>query len=167
MDFLNENIWISIRIFIQFIIKGPINNSSISSDSGLVPTRRQAIIWTNDDYFTDTFMHHSASMRGPQGSYNNENLMLSLWGLFYWRIRTGFKIWKSQHIRRFMCEVITDAYQNVTSQHLKYMDSKLQDIMIHRCYSLSIPLYSPLNAGRLHELKLTYCQSALHRHPKF
>ena len=36
--------------------KGPINNiNSIGSDSGLVPTRRQAIIWTNDDYFTDTY----------------------------------------------------------------------------------------------------------------
>ena len=28
--------------------------SSIGSDNGLVPTRREAIIWTNDALFTDT-----------------------------------------------------------------------------------------------------------------
>ena len=32
-------------------------------DNGLVPTRRQAIIWTIDDFLTDAlFMRHSASM---------------------------------------------------------------------------------------------------------
>ena len=36
--------------------------ASIVSDNGLAPTRRQAIIWTNDDYITDTYMRHSASM---------------------------------------------------------------------------------------------------------
>ena len=36
--------------------------SSIGSDNGLVPTRPQAIIWTNDGYITDAVMHHSASM---------------------------------------------------------------------------------------------------------
>ena len=36
--------------------------SNIGSDNGLGPIRRQAIIWANDDYFTDTYMHHSASM---------------------------------------------------------------------------------------------------------
>ena len=38
--------------------------SSIGSDNGLSPTRRQAIIWTNDGYFTDKYMYilHSASM---------------------------------------------------------------------------------------------------------
>ena len=36
--------------------------SNIGSDNGLVPTRQQAIIWTNDDYFTDAYMRHSASM---------------------------------------------------------------------------------------------------------
>ena len=30
--------------------------SSIGSDNGLAPTRRQAIIWTNDDNFTDAYM---------------------------------------------------------------------------------------------------------------
>ena len=37
-------------------------HSSICSDNGLVPVRRQAIIWTNDDEFTVAYMPHSASM---------------------------------------------------------------------------------------------------------
>ena len=36
--------------------------SSIGSDNGLVPTRRQAIIGTNDGEFTDAYMRHSASI---------------------------------------------------------------------------------------------------------
>ena len=31
---------------------------SISSDNGLAPSRRQAIIWTNDGKFTDAYMRH-------------------------------------------------------------------------------------------------------------
>ena len=46
MHFLEENAWISIKISIKFVPKGPINN--IDSDNGLAPARRQAIIWTND-----------------------------------------------------------------------------------------------------------------------
>ena len=34
---------------------------NIGSDNGLAPTRRQAIIWTNDGNFTDAYMRHSAS----------------------------------------------------------------------------------------------------------
>ena len=33
---------------------------SIGSDSGLAPTRWQAIIWTHDGLFTDVYMRHSA-----------------------------------------------------------------------------------------------------------
>ena len=36
--------------------------SGIGSDNGLVPARWQAIVWTNDGYFTDAYMRHSASM---------------------------------------------------------------------------------------------------------
>ena len=36
--------------------------SSIGSDNVLVPTRRQAIIWTNDGWLTDAYMRHSASI---------------------------------------------------------------------------------------------------------
>ena len=40
--------------------------SSIGSDNDLVPSGRQAIIWTNDDYFTDAYMCHLAStINGP------------------------------------------------------------------------------------------------------
>ena len=31
----------------------------------MAPTRRQAIIWTNDGLFTDAYMRHSASMSWP------------------------------------------------------------------------------------------------------
>ena len=36
--------------------------SSIGSDNGLAPARRQAIIWINDGYFIDANMRHSASI---------------------------------------------------------------------------------------------------------
>ena len=36
--------------------------SIIGSDNGLAPSRRQATIWTNDGYITDTYMRRSASM---------------------------------------------------------------------------------------------------------
>ena len=62
--FLNESIWISIEISLKFVPKGPIYNiySSIGSDNGLAPARRQAIIWTNAGLFTDAYMRHSTSM---------------------------------------------------------------------------------------------------------
>ena len=47
--FLNENMWISIKIPLKFVPKGSIdNNSPFGSDNGLVLSRQQAIIWTND-----------------------------------------------------------------------------------------------------------------------
>ena len=36
--------------------------ANIGSDNGLVPSRRKAIIWTNDDLITDAYMCHSASV---------------------------------------------------------------------------------------------------------
>ena len=36
--------------------------SSIGSDNGLAPARRQAIILTNDGWFTDAYMRHSTSL---------------------------------------------------------------------------------------------------------
>ena len=36
--------------------------SSIGSDYGLVPTRRQAIIWTNDGWIFYAYMRQSAPM---------------------------------------------------------------------------------------------------------
>ena len=56
----NENVTISIKISLKFVSNW--QYSIIGSDNGLAPARRQAIIWTNDDYFTDAYMRHSASM---------------------------------------------------------------------------------------------------------
>ena len=39
-----------------------VSYSSIGSDNGLALARQQAIIWTNDRYFTDAYMRHPASM---------------------------------------------------------------------------------------------------------
>ena len=51
------------KISLMFVFKGPINNiPAFGSDNGLAPSRRQAIIWTNDGLFTDAYMRHSASM---------------------------------------------------------------------------------------------------------
>ena len=50
-----ENVWISIKIPLKFVAKGPINN--IPALVQIMPTRRQAIVWSNDVY-----MRHSASM---------------------------------------------------------------------------------------------------------
>ena len=36
--------------------------SSIGSDNGLGPARRQAIIWTNAGLFTDAYLRHSTPM---------------------------------------------------------------------------------------------------------
>ena len=62
--FLNENVWISIKISLKFFPKGSINNISalVQIDNGLAAIRRQAIIWTEDGLITDAYMCHSASM---------------------------------------------------------------------------------------------------------
>ena len=61
--FMNENVWITIKISLKCVPKGSIKKYSIiRSDNGLAPTRRQDIIWNNDDYFRDTYMNHSTSM---------------------------------------------------------------------------------------------------------
>ena len=47
--FLNENAWISIKILLKFVPRGPLlQYCSTGLDNGLVPSRGQAIIWTND-----------------------------------------------------------------------------------------------------------------------
>ena len=47
--FVNKKICILIKMSLQFVPEGAINNhrSSIGLDYGLTPNRRQAIIWTN------------------------------------------------------------------------------------------------------------------------
>ena len=59
--FLNENVWISIKISLKVDPKGSINNISALVQI-MALTRQQATMWTNDGYFTDSYMHHSASV---------------------------------------------------------------------------------------------------------
>ena len=59
--FLNENIRISTKNSLKFVPKGLINNIP-ALVLIMAPTRRQAIIWTNDGQITDAYMRHSASM---------------------------------------------------------------------------------------------------------
>ena len=48
--FLNENVWISLKISLKFVPRVQIKKyTSIGSDNGLVPTRWQAIIRTYDN----------------------------------------------------------------------------------------------------------------------
>ena len=54
--FLNENVWISNKISMKFVPKGPINNIPA------LPNRRQAIIWTKDNPVRGRiYMRHSVS----------------------------------------------------------------------------------------------------------
>ena len=46
----------------SLFLKVQLKYSSIGLDYGLAPSRRQAIIWTNDGKFNDAYMRHSASM---------------------------------------------------------------------------------------------------------
>ena len=47
--FQNENVWISIKISLIFVPRGPINYiPALFQIMALAPVRRQAIIWTND-----------------------------------------------------------------------------------------------------------------------
>ena len=51
------------NISLKFVPKGQINHiPALVQIMGLAPTRRQAIIWSNADNFTDAYMRHSASM---------------------------------------------------------------------------------------------------------
>ena len=45
--FVDENVWISIKISLRFVPNGPIYNIPALVQI-LTPTRRQTIIWTND-----------------------------------------------------------------------------------------------------------------------
>ena len=62
-NFLNENVWIPIKISLKFVPKGPINNI-------LALVQKMAWRWTGDKplsepmmaQFNDAYMHHSASM---------------------------------------------------------------------------------------------------------
>ena len=46
----------------KFVPNVLVNNSSIVSDDGFAPTRRQAIIWTDDVWFINAHIHYLASI---------------------------------------------------------------------------------------------------------
>ena len=48
--------------------------SSMGSDNGLVPARRQAIIWTNDGYFTDWRIYASVDLDGLTPARNKQRV---------------------------------------------------------------------------------------------
>ena len=63
--FFNENIWISIKISLTFVPNGPNQQyPNIGSDKGLVPSRPQAIVRSNDGSFTNayTYMCHATPL---------------------------------------------------------------------------------------------------------
>ena len=66
----------------RFVSKGPINNKL--ADDSLLLNGWQAIIWTNDGSFTDTYMHHSASMswRIIEATWSIYMCYLLLWDIF-------------------------------------------------------------------------------------
>ena len=62
-NFLNENVWIPIKISLKFVPNGPINN--ISALVQIMAWRRtgdKPLSETMMNQFNDTYMRHSASM---------------------------------------------------------------------------------------------------------
>ena len=61
--YFNETVWISIKSSLKIVPEGTIKeNSIIGSYNGFAPSKRQTIIWSNDDYFTDAYLRNSTSM---------------------------------------------------------------------------------------------------------
>ena len=61
--FFKENIWILVKISLNVVPKGSNQQySSLGSNKGIAPPKRQAIIWTNGGWLTDSYMHHCALM---------------------------------------------------------------------------------------------------------
>ena len=58
--FFNQNILILMKISLKFVPRGLINN--IPALVSATPGQHHTIIWTNDGYFTDAYMCHSASV---------------------------------------------------------------------------------------------------------
>ena len=62
--FVNENVWISIKISPNFVSKGPTDNipALVQILARCLPGDKP-LFWTNAAKFTDAFMRQSASMR--------------------------------------------------------------------------------------------------------
>ena len=94
------------------------NVTIIGSGNGLAPGRRQAIIWTNDGYITDAYMHHSASMSKAfalsQDSITHLNINLSV--ILKWVAKILL------HDRVFCAWQITSYNGLAFSQYLNHTD---------------------------------------------
>ena len=103
--------------------------SSIGSDHGLAPTRRQAIIWTDDGGFIDAYMRHSAS-RGwipctwktrypnsmwPSCSIWRHKRWSSLVRAMAWYLCRCWRMVKRE-IRKSRCNLITIVLTNVSDK---------------------------------------------------
>ena len=63
--FLKEKFYFLYRLYSMFLLQVHLTMGqywSSASGNGLVPKRRQAITWVNDEPVTDAFMHQQASM---------------------------------------------------------------------------------------------------------
>ena len=65
--YLNENVWISLKISLKFVSRGPVNNC-------LVPTWRQVIIWTNDRLPTHVYSLLSLNELRPYNQTENASI---------------------------------------------------------------------------------------------
>ena len=61
--FGNEKFGYWLKFHLNLFLNVQLTKNSIGLDNGLAPSRRQAIIWNIDGWFTDAYMRHLASMR--------------------------------------------------------------------------------------------------------
>ena len=105
------------------------NNSIMGSDNGFALTRRQAIIWTNDGYFTDTY----ASL-----VFNELRIFEDgVWGVY-----CDFKIWhviycshSCVHCMQYCCGEIILQYQCfIWNQSVQFIQHFIQQFTRRKFY---------------------------------
>ena len=101
--FLNENAWISIVISLKVFLRAYKQYSSIGSDNGLAPTRRQIIIWTNDGI---VYWNIYASL-GPNVLTFQHNVHI-----FYMRCHS--KNHRSEYALHIICEDSSGEYATLS-----------------------------------------------------
>ena len=109
--FLNENVWISIKfskVQVQVQVQSNLflrfnkQYSSIGSDNGLAPTRRQAVIWTNDGSTLYAYITHSASvLKDVLRKYSWVSPPLKIFEIESWLIPKYAQTWKFPFLYRW------------------------------------------------------------------
>ena len=90
--FVNQNVWILLKVSLKFIPKCQ-QYYSIDSYNGLVLTSRQAMIWNNECKITDAYMRHSAS----KSRYDRENEHFHIYIFWpWWRTNISVSIYFRQ-----------------------------------------------------------------------